>query len=63
VDLEVISLAFAVHVGEEEDTEDDGDKIPSGEDKSKGVFLQDLFARVKICTNGDESGNLQEADL
>lgn len=63
--LEVVALALAVHVAEEEDAEDDGDEVPLGEEEVECV-------RCWVASFGDagpegrvedESGDLKEADL
>ena len=52
---EVVTLPFAVHVAEKEDTENDGDHVELGEDQAEKVISQIFTAhsgRLARCDMG-----------
>ena len=63
--LEVVTLALAVDVAEQEHTEDNGHHVPLREDEVEGVFQQLLGINVPAVDGAeeDEGGNLEEAHL
>ena len=63
--LEVVALALAVDVAEQEHAEDDGDHVPLGEDEVEGVVQQLLRINVPAVDGAeeDEGGNLEKAHL
>lgn len=63
--LEVIAFPFTVHVGQEENTEDDSNKVPLGEHKVKGMandFLRVQRGRIERAESY-QCGYLEQADL
>ena len=63
--LEVVALAFAVDVAEQEHTKDDGHHVPLREDEVEGV-VQKLFGCNVPAVDGaekDKGGDLEETDL
>ena len=63
--LEVVALALAIHVAEEEDAENHRHHVPLWEDEVEGV-LEELLGLDVAAANGaeeDEGGDLEQADL
>ena len=63
--LEVVALALAVDVAEQEHAEDDGHHVPLREDEVEGVVQELLGINVPAVDSAekDEGGNLEQAHL